>query len=85
MEKRSLRKRSLSEVSKDWEDDPSARIGKSIYISLVAKYYENSPVNFDEMINGMCFSLLCLKSQCRDDMEHALFNQRVYEILERNQ
>ena len=58
--------------------------GKRIYLELRKKYPKNTTEDMDNILNGLCASLICLMNANVDKSDHKNFLQLIYKILNKN-
>ncbi len=58
--------------------------GKRIYREMRKKYPNNTTIDLDNVLNGICASLTCLMYDNVPKSEHLNFLQLVYSILKKN-
>ena len=79
-----------SEKRKPFQDLPGEQNpqfledGKQIYLYLRNKYPNNTDKDLDNILNGICASLLCLVHANVDKSNHKNFLQLIWKILNKN-
>ncbi len=58
--------------------------GKRIYLEMRQKYPKNNNIHLDNILNGLCASLLCLMHDKVNNKDHKQFLQLIYKILSSN-
>lgn len=58
--------------------------GKRIYLEMRKKYPENSTIDLDNILNGICASLICLTFDNVGKSNHKYFLQLIWNILNKN-
>lgn len=58
--------------------------GKRIYLEMRKKYPNNTVENLDNILNGLCASLVCLAYDNVEKSKHKNFLQLVWNILNQN-
>lgn len=58
--------------------------GKLIYFALKKKYPKKTNIDLDNILNGLCASLICLIHDNVDKSDHKNFLQVIWKILNKN-
>lgn len=58
--------------------------GKRIYSEMRKKYPNDTTEDLDNILNGLCASIICLMDDCVDKDNHKNFVQLVFKILSQN-
>lgn len=65
-------------------NDISTEEGKRIFQELRTRYFENTIVDLDIILNSLCFALLCLRKSNCGTKDFSSFNLLVVNILNKN-
>ncbi len=66
------------------ENPQFAKDGKSIYQAMREQYPNDTVEDFDNILNGICASLILTMKMHVNEDNHRPFTQLVYSILNRN-
>ena len=58
--------------------------GERIYLELRKKYPNNTDIDLDNVLNGLCASIICLVHANVDKSNHKNFLQLIWKILNQN-
>lgn len=58
--------------------------GKRIYLEMRNKYPNNTNEDLDNILNGICVSLICLMRDAVNKDNHKYFLQLIHKILSKN-